>query len=148
MGVELFILGIRKLRKKEIKELTGKTVIEMEKSEYYLRYFPSAPYNSHYCTYSPAVLRDEGYKNIRHLFTPVRDAYGDYVYVIWKEELGYYWHKNQSDREKIERLLHNIGDVDWNQSYHVAAYDDISGYTDRRPSVMNTEEELVVFSYG
>lgn len=33
MGVELFIMGIRKLRKKEVKELTGKTVIEMEKSQ-------------------------------------------------------------------------------------------------------------------
>ncbi|MBQ3975135.1 MAG: hypothetical protein II628_13330 [Lachnospiraceae bacterium] len=68
--------------------------------------------------------------------------------MIWKEELGYYWQKNQSDREKIGRLLHDTGDVDWNQSYHVVAYDDISGYTDRRPSVMDTEEELVVFSYG
>lgn len=31
MGVELYILGIRKLRKKEIKELTGKTAVEIGK---------------------------------------------------------------------------------------------------------------------
>lgn len=148
MGLELYILGIRKLRKKEIKELTGKTAVEMENSEYFRRYFPSAPSNSHYRTYSREILRDEGYKNIRHLFSPVRDAWGEYRYVIWVEELGYYWHKNPDDREKIGRLLKGIGDVDWSQSYHVAAYEDLSGYADTRPSVMNTKEELTAFIYG
>lgn len=64
------------------------------------------------------------------------------------EELGYYWHKNPDDREKIERLLNRIGDVDWSQPCHVAAYEDLSGYADTRPSVMNTEEELTAFIYS
>ena len=39
-------------------------------------------------------------------------------------------------------------DLDRNQVFCVVPYGDISMYTDRSPSVMNTKEELVAFIYG
>ena len=70
------------------------------------------------------------------------------LYVIWVEVLASYWHKNPYDREQIEFFLEDVGEIDWNQGYHVVAYDDIRQYTRRKPTVMNTEEELVAFIYG
>ena len=40
MGLELNILGLRKLKDEEIKELTGKTQEEMRKSKYFRQFFP------------------------------------------------------------------------------------------------------------
>ena len=82
------------------------------------------------------------------MYSPVKDASGEILYVIWVEEIGYYWHKNPYDREQIEFFLEDVGEVDWNQSFHIVEYDDIREYTRRKPSVMDTEEELVVFIYG
>ena len=78
MGVELSILGIRKIKDEEIKELTGKTRIEMEKCRFFRNFFPHAPYNSSYWTYShKEILMDDSYKSVIHMFSPVKDAAGD-----------------------------------------------------------------------
>lgn len=82
------------------------------------------------------------------MYSPVKDANGDVVYVIWVEVIGYYWHKNPDDREQIEFFLEDVGEVDWNQRYHVVEYDDIRAYTRRKPMLMDTEEELTAFIYG
>ena len=146
MGLELSILGIRKIKDEEIKELTGKTREEMRKSKFFRQFFPNAPYDSWYWSYSQdMILKD---KDIMHMYSPVKDASGEILYVIWVEEIGYYWHKNPYDREQIEFFLEDVGEVDWNQSFHVVEYDDIRGYTRRKPSVMDTKEELVAFIYG
>ena len=146
MGLELSILGIRKIKDEEIKELTGKTRDEMQKSKFFRQFFPNAPYDSWYWCHSLQWISKD--KNVMHMYTPVKDANGEIVYVIWVEKIGYYWHKNPDDREQIEFFLEDVGEIDWNQSFHIVEYDDISQYTRRKPSVMDTEEELVAFIYG
>ena len=147
MGLELNILGLRKLKDEEIKELTGKTQEEMRKSKYFRQFFPKAPYDSWYRAYSLGeVLKD---KSVMHVLSPVEDADGDTVYVLWIEVLASYWHKNPYDREQIELLLEDVeSSVDWDQSFHVVAYEDIRSYMNRKPSVMDTDEEVVAFIYG
>ena len=58
MGVELSILGIRKIKDEEIKELTGKTGNEMEKSKFFRKFFPNAPYDSWYWSYSQKEISE------------------------------------------------------------------------------------------
>ncbi len=149
MGVELSILGIRKIKEEEIKELTGKTRNEMEKSKFFREFFPKAPYDSWYWTYSQEeISEDDSYQNVMHMFSPVQDAHGYTVYVIWVEEIGFFRHKDPYGREQIDRLFEDVDDFDAHQAFHVVPYYDISMYTDRSPSVMNTKEELVAFIYG
>ena len=84
-----------------------------------------------------------------HMFSPVKDANGVIVYVIWVEELGNYWHKDPYGRKQIDQFWEDVDDdLDRNQVFYVVPYGDISMYTDRSPSVMNTKEELVAFIYG
>ena len=146
MGLELSILGIRKINNEEIQELTGKTREEMRNSKFFRKFFPEAPYDSWYWSYSQEAILKQ--KNVMHMYSPVKDANGNILYVIWVEKIGYYWHKNPDDREQIEFFLEDVGEIDWDQSFHIVEYDDIRGYTRRKPSVMNTEEELVTFVYG
>lgn len=149
MGVELSILGIRKIKDEEIKELTGKTRNEMEKCKFFRNFFPHAPYHSWYWTYShKEISMDESYKSVIHMFSPVEDANGVIVYVIWVEKLGNYRHKDPYGRGKIELFWKDVHDVDWKQAFHVVPYGDISDYTDWGPSVRNTRKELVAFIYG
>ena len=150
MGLELSILGIRKIKDEEIKELTGKTRNEMEKSKFFRKFFPNAPYDSWYWSYSQKeISEDSRYNNVMHMFSPVKDANGVIVYVIWVEELGNYRHKDPYGRERIDQFWEDVDDdLDSNQAFYVVPYCDISMYTDRRPSVMNTKEELVAFIYG
>ena len=150
MGLELSILGIRKIRDEEIEELTGKTRIEMEKCKFFRNFFPHAPYHSWYWTYShKEISMDDSYKCVMHLFSPVKDATGDIVYVIWVEKLAGYWHKDPYGREKIEQFWDDVDyDLGWDQAFYVVPYDDISWYTDREPTVTDTKEELVAFIYG
>lgn len=73
MGLELSILGIRKIKDEEIKELTGKTRKEMEKSKFFRKYFPKAPYDSWYWCYSQKEISEYGrYENVMHMFSPVK----------------------------------------------------------------------------
>ena len=150
MGLELSILGIRKIKDEEIKELTGKTRKEMEKSKFFRKYFPKAPYDSWYWCYSQKEISEDGrYENVMHMFSPVKDANGIIVYVIWVEELGYHWYKDPYGRKRIDQFWEDVDDdLDRKQEFYVVPYGDISMYTDRRPSVMNTKEELVAFIYG
>lgn len=150
MGLELSILGIRKIKDEEIKELTGKTRNEMEKSKFFRKFFPNAPYDSWYWCYSQKEISEDGrYENVMHMFSPVKDANGVIVYVIWVEELGYYWHKDPYGRKQIDQFWEDVDDdLDRNQAFYVVPYGDISMYTNRNPSVMNTKEELVAFIYG
>ena len=146
MGLELSILGLRRIKDEEIKELTGKTRDEIKKSKFFRQFFPNAPYDSWYSSYSrEAVSKD---KNIMHMYSPVKDATGETVYVIWVEEIGYYWHKNPYDREQIDLFLEDVGEINWDESYHIVEYDDIREYTRRKPSMTDTKEELVAFIYG
>ena len=69
-------------------------------------------------------------------------------YVAWVEELACYWHRDPYDRGRIERLLEDVGKVDWDQEFHAVPWGVISNYTHLKPSVMDTEEELVGFIYG
>ena len=146
MGLELSILGIRKIKDEEIKELTGKTRAEMRKCKFFRQFFPEAPYDSWYSNYSQEAISND--KDIMHMYSPVKDANGDVVYVIWVEKIAYYWHKNPDDREQIEFFLEDVGEVDWNQRYHVVEHDDMRTYTRRKPMLMDTEEELTAFIYG
>ena len=149
MGVELSILGIRKIKDEEIKELTGKTRIEMEKCRFFRNFFPHAPYNSSYWTYShKEILMDDSYKSVIHMFSPVKDAAGDIVYVIWVEKLGGYCPKNPYGRKQIDEFWKDVDGVNWKQAFHVVPYGDTSQYTDWEPSVSNTRKELVAFIYG
>ena len=149
MGLELKILGIRKIKEEEINELTGKTWEEMEKCKYFRQFFPCAEYHSCYWSYSQKeISKDDRYKSIKHMLSPVKDENGNDVYVMWVEHLAYYWQKNPYDDEQIDSFFEDIDDVDWEQSFHVVLYDDISSYTRRKPSVMDTKEELVAFIYG
>ena len=55
----------------------------------------------------------------------------------------------QISKEKWIQFWEDVDDdLDRNQVFYVVPYGDISMYTDRRPSVMNTKEELVAFIYG
>ncbi len=148
MGVELVILGIRKIRDGEVKALTGKTWEETEDSEYHRKLFPLAPDNSGYWRYAENEISGMQ-DSIREMLTPVRDADGVTGYVFWAEELGYYWHKNPRDREQIDMLLEDIMDLmDWDQEFHVVPYEKISRYTHHSPSVEDGKEEIVAFLYG
>ena len=146
MGIELSILGLRKINSEEVRELTGKTRNEMQESKFFRAFYPDAPYDSWYWSHSQAIVSRR--KNVMHLYTPVTDANGDTVYVIWVERLGYYWDKDPYDSEQIDSLLEDVGEIDWHEGFHIVAYDDIRRYTRRKPSVMNPEEELVTFIYG
>jgi hypothetical protein len=145
MGVELYILGIRKLRQKEVKELTGKTSDEIEKSKYFREFFPSAPYDSWY------RVHDEKNSNpkIARMQTPVVTAYGTTVYVTWQEELGYYWHKDPSDRLRIDSFFDFLdSEVNWDEDYHVVTLSEVRCFINRRPVIEDTRREIIAFLYG
>ena len=146
MGLELSILGIRRINDEEIKELTGKTRAEMRESKFFRQFFPAGPTDSWYSVWSRGFISKD--KDIPHLYSPVKDANGDELYVLWVEVLASYWHKNPSDREQIELFLEDAGEIDWDQRYHVVEYEDIRAYTRRKPSVTDPREELVAFIYG
>ena len=146
MGIELAILGIRRINSKEIEALTGKTRVEMRECKFFRQFFPTAPYDSWYSVWSQRMISKD--KDILHMYSPVKDANGDVLYVIWVEVLASYQHRSPSDEEQIELFLEDVGEIDWDQRYHVVEYDDIRGYTRRKPSVTDTEEELVAFIYG
>ncbi|MBQ6342565.1 MAG: hypothetical protein IJI41_05535 [Anaerolineaceae bacterium] len=80
MGLELSILGIRKIKEEEIKELTGKTRDEMGESKFFRQFFPNAPCDSWYWSHSLQWISKD--KNVMHMYTPVKDANGEIVYVI------------------------------------------------------------------
>lgn len=145
MGIELYILGIRKLKGEEVKELTGKTRNEMEKSKFFRQFFPHAPHDSWYSTHKERGSN----KKLARIRTPVVDVYGETVYVTWEEILGYYWHKNPVHREQIDAMLEDLGDsINWDEEYHLVHYDDVSAYTDRRPQIYDEKEEIIAFLYG
>ena len=146
MGIELAILGIRRINSKEIEALTGKTRVEMRECKFFRKFLPEAPYDSWYSVWSQRMISKD--KDILPMYSPVKDANGDVLYVIWVEVLASYWHESPDDREQIERFLEDVGETDWDQRYHVVEYDDIRGYTHRKPSVTDTEKELVAFIYG
>ena len=151
MGVDLNILGIRAINEEEIKELTGKTREEMEKSQYFRKFFPNAPAASWYWVYTDSDYFDLYYSNdvnIQCMFSSVEDEDGETFYVIWVEELASFWPGDPDDRIRIDHLLDDVGKVDWDQQFHVVPYSVISAYTHREPSVTDTEEELVAFIYG
>ena len=105
MGLELSILGIRKIKDEEIKELTGKTRKEMEKSKFFRKFFPNAPYDSWYWSYSQKEISKDGrYENVMHLFFHKNiyyfNVFGHYIFCqqialciaatyknFWKEKL-------------------------------------------------------------
>ena len=87
MGLELSVLGIRKINDEEIKVLTGKTRDEMRKSKFFRQFFPNAPYDSWYWSYSQEMISKD--KDILQMYSPVKDANGDVVYVIWVEKIAY-----------------------------------------------------------
>ena len=149
MGVELRILGIRKIRDEEIEELFGKSEAEIENSKYFRELFPKAPYDSGYWCFPEERLQDESLENVKHMMSPVLDPNGRELYVFWTERLGYYWHKSPYDRERIEQLLEDTeGYADWDQSFHVVPYDRIRAFMDRRPMIKNKHEEIIAFLYG
>ena len=146
MGIELAILGLRRINSKELDALTGKTRVEMRECKFFRQFFPTAPYDSWYSVWSQRMISKD--KDILHMYSPVKDANGDVLYVIWVEVLASYQHRSPSGEEQIELFLEDVGEIDWDQRYHVVEYDDIRGYTRRKPSVTDTEEELVAFIYG
>ena len=147
MGVELSILGIRYINEEEIKELTGKTRVEIEKSQYFRKFFPNAPMDSWYWAFTVSEWLADSNDNIMEMFSFV-EAEDEVLYVTWVEELANYRHRDPYDRERIERLLEDVGKVDWDEEFHVVPWGVISNYTHLKPSVMDTEEELVGFIYG
>ena len=149
MGLELSVLGIRKIRDEEVKQVTGKTCEKMAKSDYFINLFPKSPPNSWYMCYFEDRYRQDNMRSVRHMLTPVRDSEGKTVYVFWVEELGYFWHKDPYDRSRIEMLLEDMrDDMDWGDSFHVVPYNYIRSYTDCGPSIEDTDEEVVGFIYG
>ena len=147
MGVELSILGIRYSTDEEIKELTGKARAEIEKSQYFRKFFPNAPADSWYWAFTVSDWLDDSNKNVMEMFTAVKAEDGLF-YVAWVEELANYRHRDPYDRERIERLLEDVGKIDRDQEFHVVPWGVISNYTHLKPSVMDTEEELVGFIYS
>ena len=146
MGLELYILGIRKIRKAEVKELTGKSLREMEKSEFHKKFFKgfSAGYR---CITEDELSQDNSRQSIRHMFTPVQDENGDTVYVFWKEELAYFWHKDPDDRERIGEILGQFK-IDWDQQYHVVPYSGVKWCTHCAPQLRDGRTEIVALLYG
>ncbi len=59
----------------------------MRKCKFFRWFFPDAPYDSWYWSYSQKAISEN--KNIMHTYSPVKDTNGDVVYVIWVEEIGY-----------------------------------------------------------
>lgn len=149
MGIELRILGIRKIRDEEIEELFGKTEKEIEECQYFRTFFPKAPYGSRYWCFSQDEINQYHHRSVLHMMTPVLDSQGKERYVFWVEKLGYYWHKNPDDRMRIEELIFDDRIIiDWDQSFHVVPYDQISCFMDGRPMVKNKREEIIAFLYG
>ena len=151
MGVELSIRGIRKLRQAEIEALTGKTKAEIEDCEYFRRLFPRAPADAWYCWYeAEEIFGSDALKAIRPMLSAVEDdTPGHILYVMWAEELGYYWHKNPADHKRIDRLLEDVRDImDWDETYHALPYRLAAPYIDRDPVIMDGKEEIIAFIYG
>ena len=145
MGLELYILGVRKLKKEEAIELTGKRIAEMESSKYFREFFPKAPHDSWYRVHE----KKSHDKKLARMYTPVTDAYGNTVYVFWEEILGYYWHKNPDDRSQIDRFMDNLDEpVDWDEGYHVVDPIDVGGYIDRQPQIRDGNQEIFAVLYG
>ena len=149
MGIELNILGIRKIRDEEIEKLFGKTGEAIEKSQYFRTLFPKVSSGSRYRCYSKEEADQEHLRSIRHMMSPILDAHGKERYVFWVEELGYYWHKDPYGRIKIEELLFDRRvSVEWDQSFHVVPYSIISDFMDRKPLMKKKREEIIAFLYG
>lgn len=147
MGLELVVLGIRKLHEKEIQHLSGKTVDEMKHSRYYREVYPEEVRSARYRCLSLISAQKKDMNNIRQMLTPVQDADGNTVYVWWEEELAYYWQKNPDDDEKIDRILEEVPEaIDWNESFHIVPYEYIDVYC-RKPAHPD-DMETVAFLYG
>ena len=145
MGLELYILGVRKLKKEEAIELTGKKIAEMESSKYFREFFPNAPHDSWYVVHKTKSSD----RKFARMYTPVTDVYGNTVYVFWEEILGYYWHKNPYDRSEIDRFMDNLDEpVDWDEGYHVVDPIEVSGFINRRPQISDTTQEIFAVLYG
>ena len=145
MSMELTILGIRKLRSDEIKELNGKTAAEIEKSGFFRQLYPSAPYHSKYNCYWEI---SESMNNIRDMFTRITDADDDPVYVFWSEVLGYYWKNLSHDDPRIDEFLEAArGYIDWDREFQVVPSGLIGSWLTSGP-VAEQDGEIVVFIYG
>ena len=145
MGIEMFIFGLRKLREQEIDELEFKEVEEIKASDYWTKLFPNAPHDAHYWLLEEWDLDNE-YPSIKDAFTRIFTRDWGEMYVCWKEELAYHWHKDSCGRSHIEDILESA-DINLDDRYHVVPHVCVEGHLERRPSA-GEDEEIVAFVYG
>jgi hypothetical protein len=148
MGIEVYIVGMRRLTDQEVEALNGMSLNEIEESDYFKNVLSNPPADSCYRgEYREYFIGKEHLDSVRHMYRPVRDDHGRTVYVVWREMLGYYWHKAEYDRSQIESLLDDMGSsMNWDDSYHVADYGTLRPYMNTEPS--KYEGEIYAFLYG
>ena len=145
MGIEMFVFGFRKLSEEEIDELTFKSREDIVKSDYWRNLYPKAPYGAGYWFLEDWEYEQEEYNGIKGALSPVETADYDYVYVCWREKLGYFWHKDSNDRRHIESILDST-DMNWDEAYHEVPYVWVGGHLDASPTAL--DKEIIAFSYG
>ena len=150
MSMDLRIYGIRKLRDEEIAELTGKTAGEIFKSDFFRKFYPSAPDNSGYRFYDEYHGHME---SIKHMVTPVVTAddepeYGQVSYIYWEEELAYYWRNLSHEDPRIFEVLEAVtGLIHYDQDYSVIPYELVGGYLNKSQPA-SYKDEIIAISYG
>ena len=149
MGMALYIHGIRKLCDEEKRELTGKSIDFIMRSDLFRRFSPRAPYNAGYwCCYEEEFDRN-GFHKVKHMFTPVTDDKGEVYYVAFRENLAGYYYKSPESMDLIDRFLDETRPYrDPDDEYHVVSYDFAAPYFRNRPTGTDPEQEIFVYIYG
>ena len=150
MGVELTLVGLRKLRKDEIATMTGKTKLEICGSKLFEQLFETNT-KSFYGVFDPEDPRDNPlnpkYSDILSVLTPILDSRGKTLYVCWWEILANYWHKNEHDREIIEDFFEEAGTIlERGQVYPRIPYEIAEGFLEDEPLINDESEEIIVMT--
>ena len=151
MGVELTLVGVRKLKGDEIIAFTGKTALEISGSTLFEQLFTTNTL-SYYVVFDPENPRDNPlnpeYSDILPVLTPIIDSNGKTLYVCWWEIFANYWHKNDHDREIIEDFFEEAGVILENgQVYPRIPYEIAGGFLEDEPLFNDETEEIIVMVF-
>ena len=146
MSMTLRLYGIRKLRKEEVRELSGKTAEEIRASQYFRELFPRAPYNTWYeCRRSDKGIRGR----VHHMLTRVKTADGKTVWVFCREELAYYWRNLSHEDSTVYEIMNSLDSYfDWDREFNVVPVGIASSYFNCGWPSCGEPEELILLSYG
>lgn len=159
MGVELTLLGVRKLRGDELAALAGKPRLEMSGSTLHEQLFQTETF-ARYELFDPEQLTNPddprndpaypNYSDIMPMLSPIRDADGKTVYICWMETLADYWHADPYDRDKIEMFFDDMGwaAMESDQAYQRVPYDIAEGYFKDEPLFTDESIEVIVMSFS